>query len=334
MRPPVLLNLEQYLPMKRSAALIAVLLFACGAGAQTYPAKPITLIVPLAAGSTADILSRTIGAELSKSLGQQVVVDNRPGAGGTVAMQQVARSAPDGHTIAVITNGTHAINIGLYAKPGYDAVKDFTPITMIGEVSNIMIVHPSNSAKTMQDVIAQAKAKPGTLTYASGGNGTSHHLSGVLFASMAGINTIHVPYKGAPQGITAVMANEVAMGFFNTPTVMSQIREGRLQALAATSKARTPFFPMLPTLDEAGLKGYEVTAWFGFAGPAKLPAAILDRLYSDMANIMKNATVREKLVNGGFELLPQITPAELGKRIEADLAKWVPIIKASGATVD
>lgn len=320
--------------MKRLAVLLAASLTAGGAIAQSYPSKPITLVAPFAIGSTADILSRTVGAELARRLGQPVVVDNRPGAGGTIAMQQVARAAPDGYTIALVTNGTLATNIGLYAKPGYDPVKDFSPITIVGEVSNIMIVHPSNPARNAQDVIAQAKAKPGELTFSSGGNGTSHHLSGMLFASMAAIDTVHVPYKGAPQGITAVMSKEVTMGFFNTPTVLSQIRDGRLKALAVTSKTRTPYFPAVPTLDESGLKGYEVTAWFGFASPAGLPAPILERLYGEVAKIMKDPAVRERLSSLGFELMPQIPPAEFGKLIRSELAKWVPIVKASGAVVD
>ena len=320
--------------MKRLAALVAASLISRGAIALGYPSKPITLVVPLAIGSTADIVSRTIGAELAKRLGQPVIVDNRPGAGGRIAMQQVARAAPDGYTIALISNGTLAINIGLYSNPGYDPVKDFTPITLIGEVSNIMIVHPSNPARNAQDVIAQAKAKPGELTFSSGGNGTSHHLSGILFASMAGIDMVHVPYRGAPQGITAVMSKEVTMGFFNTPTVISQIRDGRLRALAVTSKTRTPYFPAVPTLDESGLKGYEVTAWFGFGGPAGLPSPILNRLYGEIAKIMKDPAVREKLNNLGFELLPQIPPAEFARLIQTELAKWVPIVKASGAKVD
>jgi tripartite-type tricarboxylate transporter receptor subunit TctC len=320
--------------MKKLVVLFAAYLIARGAIAQTYPSKPITLVAPFAIGSTVDILSRTVGVELAKRLGQPVIVDNRPGAGGTTGMQQVARAAPDGYTIALITSSTHAINIGLYSKPGYDPVKDFTPITVIGEVSNLMIVHPSNPARTAQDVIAQAKAKPGELTFSSGGNGTSHHLSGILFASMAGIDTVHVPYKGAPQGITAVMSKEVTMGFFNTPTVISQIRDGRLKALAATSKTRTPFFPAVPTLDESGLRGYEVTVWFGFAGPAGLPGPVLGRLYGEIAKIMTDQAVREKLNNLGFELMPQMPPAEFGELIKRDLVKWVPIIKASGATVD
>jgi tripartite-type tricarboxylate transporter receptor subunit TctC len=320
--------------MKPIAVFLAAFLIAGGAVAQSYPSKPITLVAPFAIGSTVDILSRTVGAELAKRLGQPVIVDNRPGAGGTIAMQQVARAAPDGYTLALVSNGTLAINIDLYSKPGYDPVKDFTPITLIGEVSNIMIVHPSNPATNAQDVIAQAKAKPGELTFSSGGNGTSHHLSGIVFASMAGIDIVHVPYKGAPQGITAVMSKEVTMGFFNTPTVISQIRNGRVKALAVTSKTRTPYFPAVPTLDESGLKGYEVTAWFGFGGPAGLPAPVLERLYGEIARIMKDPAVREKLNNLGVELLPQIPPAEFGKLIQSELAKWGPIVKASGAKVD
>src|SRR5258708_9955592 len=312
--------------MKKLAVLLAAFLIAGGAMSQICPSKVITLAVPLAIGSTSDILSRTVGAELAKRLGQPVIVDDRPGAGGTSALQQVARAAPDGYTIALITSSTHAINIGLYSKPGYDPVRDFTPITVIGEVSNLIIVHPSKPAKPAQDVIAQAKAKPGELTCSSGGNGTSHHLSGILFASMAGIDVVHVPYKGAPQGITAVMSKEVTMGFFNTPTVISQVRDGRLKALAATSKTRTPFFPDVPTLDESGLKSYEVTVLFGFAGPARLPDSILERLYGEIAKIMKDPAVREKLSNLGFELMPQMPPAEFGRLIQNALANWVPIV--------
>mgnify|MGYP000213687332 CR=1 FL=1 len=330
--------------MHRPSLLLALLLgcFANVASSQTastgsgqaYPTKAITLVVPLAVGSTADIISRLVGAELSKGLGQPVIIENRTGAGGTIAMTYVAKANPDGYTIAFISNGTHAINVGLYPKLGYDPVKDFTPITLAGEVSNIMIVHPNNPAKTALDVVAQAKAKPGELTFSSGGNGTSHHLSGVLFTSMTDIKTTHIPYKGAPQGITAVMSGEVSMGFFNTPTVIGQVRDGRLKALAVTSKTRSPIFPNVPTLDESGVKGYEVTAWFGFVGPANMPAPVLDRLYAELVKIFKDPAVREKLGAQGFELLPQITPAEFSKLIQAEVKKWVPIVKASGATVD
>ena len=331
---------SRYRPLRALLLLLSLVVGSAAAqitstgSGQAYPTKAITLIVPLAVGSTADIISRLVGAELSKGLGQPVIIDNRAGAGGTIAMTQVAKANPDGYTIAFASNGTHAINVGLYPKLGYDPVKDFTPITLAGEVSNIMIVNPNNPAKTALDVVAQARARPGELTFSSGGNGTSHHLSGVLFTAMTDIKTTHIPYKGAPQGITAVMSGEVSMGFFNTPTVIGQVRDGRLKALAVTSKTRSPTFPNVPTLDESGIKGYEVTAWFGFVAPPNLPASILDRLYTELVKIFKDPAVREKLGAQGFELLPQIPPAEFARLIQAEVKKWVPIVKASGATVD
>lgn len=302
--------------------------------AQTWPARPIRLLVPLAAGSTADIVSRTIGAELTKQLGQPVVVENKPGAGGTIAMAEVARSAPDGHTISFASQGTLVFNLALYSRPGYDSIKDFAPIGLIGGVSNVMIVSPSNPAASPQDVIAQAKARPGQLTFSSGGSGTSHHLSGVLFSQMTGTNLLHVPYKGAPQGILAVMSGEVTMGFFNTPTVVNQIRDGKLKGLAVTSLQRSPQLPALPTLDSSGVKGYEVNTWFGFVAPAGTPPDIVQRLNVEVARVLAEPTVRDKLAGQGFELSPAAPPEAFSRLIRDDLDKWVPIVRASGAKVD
>jgi tripartite-type tricarboxylate transporter receptor subunit TctC len=313
---------------------LAVLASIGTAGAQTWPTRPITLVVPLAAGSTADIVSRLIGNELAKALGQSVVIDNRVGAGGTIAMTQVAKAAPDGYTIAFVSQGTHAINVGLYKTLGYDPVKDFAPITTIASVANIMIVHPSNPAKGPLDVAAAAKGKPGELTFSSGGNGTSHHLSGALFAAMTGVQLTHVPYRGAPQGIQAVMSGEVAMGFFNVPTVIAQIRDGKLKGLAVTSLERSPHMPDLPTLDQSGVKGYDVSAWLGFVAPAGTPAPIIDRLYGEMSKIMRGPELREKMKAQGFDLMAQVTPAEFGRFIASEVEKWVPVVRASGATVD
>ena len=317
--------------------LLGALALLAGAGpvaAQTWPARPITLVVPLAAGSTADIVSRLIGNELAKALGQSVVIDNRVGAGGTIAMTQVAKAAPDGYTIAFVSQGTHAINVGLYKKLGYDPVKDFAPITTIASVANIMIVPPSNPAAGPLDVVAQAKAKPGELTFSSGGNGTSHHLSGALFAAMTGSQLTHVPYRGAPQGIQAVMSGEVAMGFFNVPTVIAQIRDGKLKGLAVTSLERSPHMPDLPTLDQSGVKGYDVSAWLGFVAPAGTPAPIVERLHAEMARMMREPELREKMKAQGFDLMAQMAPAEFGRFIAAEIEKWVPVVRASGATVD
>jgi tripartite-type tricarboxylate transporter receptor subunit TctC len=300
--------------------------------AQTYPSKPVRLVVPLAAGSTADIVSRFAAQELGKALGQSVVVENKPGAGGTIAMAEVARAAPDGYTIAFASQGTLVFNQAIYATPGYDSTKDLAPVAFIGGVSNVMIVPPSSTATKPSDIIAEAKARPGRLMFSSGGNGTSHHLSGVLFGRMTGTDLVHVPYKGAPQGVLAVMSGEVAMGFFNTPTVIGQIKEGKVKALGVTSVKRSPLLPDVPTLDEQGVKGYEVNTWFGFVAPARTPAEIVARLNGEFNRIFASAEAKDKLGPQGFDLAPPMAPREFGKIIADDLVTWVPIVKASGAT--
>jgi tripartite-type tricarboxylate transporter receptor subunit TctC len=319
--------------LRRLVPAFCLAVTATCASAQSWPAKPIKLLVPLAAGSTADILSRTIGTELAKETGQPVVVENKPGAGGTIAMAELARSAADGHTIAFASQGTLVFNQSLYAKPGYDSLKDFAPILLVGGVSNVMIVPPNSPAKTVADVIAAAKAKPG-MTFSSGGSGTSHHLSGVLFGQMTGTQLTHVPYKGAPQGILAVMSGEVDMGFFNTPTVITQIRENKLKPLAVTSLGKSDLLPQLATLDGSGVKGYEVNTWFGFVAPSGTPADTVSKLHATIAKIVAMPAVKEKLVAQGFELAPVQTPAHFTTVLKDDLAKWPPIIKASGAKVD
>jgi tripartite-type tricarboxylate transporter receptor subunit TctC len=313
--------------------LLAGLAVSTQSQAQGYPSRPIRLLVPLAAGSTADILSRTIGTELSKETGQPVVVDNKPGAGGTIAMAELARAAPDGYTIAFASQGTLVFNQTLYAKPGYDSLKDFAPIVLVGGVSNVMIVPPGSTAKSALDVVAAAKAKPG-MTFSSGGSGTSHHMSGVLFGQMTGVELQHVPYKGAPQGILAVMSGEVNMGFYNTPTVISQLKDNKLKALAVTSLDRSSLLPQVPTLDASGVKGYEVNTWFGFVAPAGTPPEVVTRLHGDIGKILALPAVREKLAAQGFDLAPLQTPAAFAKVIRDDLMKWPPIVRASGAKVD
>jgi len=304
------------------------------AAAQTYPARPIRLLVPLAAGSTADIVSRFASEQLGKALGQSIVVENKPGAGGTIAMAELARAAPDGYTMAFASQGTLVFNQAIYANPGYDSAKDFTPVSFVGGVSNVMIVPPGSAATKPADVVAEAKAKPGQLTFSSGGSGTSHHLSGVLFGRVTGTDLVHVPYKGAPQGVLAVMTGEVAMGFFNTPTVIGQIKDGKVKALGVTSLARSPLLPNVPTLDEQGVKGYEVNTWFGFVVPAKTPPEIVARLNSELNRIFASAEAKEKLGAQGFDLAPPMAPAAFHKLIVDDLATWVPIVKASGATAN
>ena len=321
---------------KLLSALALCLVFAPIAQAQVqpYPNHPIKLLVPLAAGSTADIVSRVVGTELAKELGQPVVVDNKAGAGGTIAMAELARAAPDGYTIAFASQGTLVFNQALYQRPGYDSLKDFAPIVLIGGVSNVMVVPPNSTANSALDVIAAAKAKPGHLTFSSGGSGTSHHLSGVLFGQMTGTELLHVPYKGAPQGIVAVMSGEVNMGFFNMPTVINQIKSGKLKALAVTSLERSTLMPNVPTLDASGVKGYEVNTWFGFIAPAGTPADVVNRLHAQIGKILSQPAIKENLASQGFDLAPLQAPSAFTTLIRNDLAKWPSIIKAAGAKVD
>ncbi len=319
------------------AAMAGALAAACvapAARAQDWPARPIRLLVPLAAGSTADIVSRLVGGELAKSLGQPVVVENKPGAGGTIAMAELARAPADGHTLSFASQGTLVFNQALYAKPGYDSLRDFAPIALLGGVSNVMIVPPGDPARRPADVIAAAKVRPGQLTFSSGGSGTSHHMTGVLFARTTGTELLHVPYQGAPQGILAVMSGEVSMGFFNPPTVISQVRDGRLKALAVTSLVRSPLLPDVPTLDETGLKGFEVNTWFGFAAPAGTPGPIVARLHDEIYRVLAIPEVREKLLAQGFDLSAPISSDAFAKIVADDLRKWVPLVKASGARAD
>ncbi len=318
----------------RAASLLLGIALAAPAHAQDYPQRPVRLMVPLAAGSTADILCRVVGEELARRLGQPVVVENKTGAGGTIAMAELARAPADGYTIAFGSQGTLVFNQSLYSKPGYETVKDFAPILLVGGVSNVMIVPPGSKARAPAEVVAEAKARPGELTYSSGGSGTSHHLSGVLFGQLTDTKLLHVPYRGAPQGVLAVMSAEVSMGFFNTPTVITQIRDGKLKGLAVTSRARSPLLPELPTMQEAGIKDYEMETWFGFIAPAGTPAAIVDRLNREIAAVIATPAVRTKLEAQGFDLVPSRPPSALADLIASDLKKWPAIIKAAGARVD
>jgi tripartite-type tricarboxylate transporter receptor subunit TctC len=317
-----------------SAFAVVLCAVASSVQAQGYPTRPITLICPLAAGSTTDILARVLADGLSRALGQNVVVDDRPGAGGTVAMRQIAKAAPDGYTLAMATNSTLAINVGLYPDLGYDSVKDFAPILNIATSSNVLIVSTKSPINSFKELIAYAREKGDRSTYSSGGNGTTHHLSGALLAKMTQLNSVHVPYRGAPQGINAVVSDEVTFGFFNTPNVVSLVRDGAVKGLAVTSLQRSPLLPNLPTMSEAGLEGYETTVSFGLVAPAGTPAAIVARLHAAAAKVLADKDLQAKLQAQGFDLLPIGSPEDYVAQIKADIAKWVPIVKASGASTN
>ncbi|MFZ5780487.1 MAG: Bug family tripartite tricarboxylate transporter substrate binding protein [Pseudomonadota bacterium] len=302
------------------------------ARADSWPAKSIRMIVPLAPGSTADIVARLFADELGKALGQTVVVDNKTGAGGTIATAEAARAPADGYTMALVSQGTMVFNMGLYATPGYDSLKDLMPVAVSGGVSNVLIVHPDNPAKTVADVIAQAKAKPGELTYSSGGVGTSHHMSGVLLELRTGIKLQHVPYRQTPAGIQAVANGEVVMGMFNTPTVIGLVKGGKLKPIAVTSEARSALLPDVPTMIESGVKDYVVNTWMGFAVPAAVPEPVIAKLNTEIDRIGQVPQIREKMLAQGIEMLPPRPPAAAQKLVRDDLALWLPIIKASGAS--
>ncbi len=299
--------------------------------AAAYPEKPIRLIVPLGPGSSADIISRIVGTELTKTLGQQIVVDTRPGAGGTIGTTQAARATADGYTLLLGTNGTLAINVGLYADLKYDPVKDFVPIANLGAVVNALSVHPSNPAKGVMDLVAQAKAKPGMLGYSSGGSGTSHHLSGELLKAMTGIDIVHVPYRGAAEAAASVISGETAMTFQNIPVVRGHIQQGRLKGLGTTGLQRSEFLPDLPTLNEQGLKGYQVDAWFGFFAPAGTPAPVVTRLNGELLRILAAQATRAALQKAGFQQVEALSPAAFGRLLQTEIARWVPIVKKAGA---
>jgi tripartite-type tricarboxylate transporter receptor subunit TctC len=320
--------------MKRFFLAVVFIVLSGAATAQTWPTKPIRMIVPLAPGATADIIARIYADELGKALGQTIVVDNKTGAGGTIATAEAARAAPDGYTMLLISQGTVVFNIGLYAKPGYDPVKDFASVALAGSVSNVLVVHPDNPARTVGDVIAQAKAKPGDLTYSSGGTGTSHHLSALLFERDTGVKMQHVPYRTTPAGIMGVVNGEVALGFFNTPTVIGQIKGGKLKALAITSDQRSDLLPEVPTMVEQGVKGYVFTTWMGFAMPKGAPPAVVARLNAELLRIARLPAVLAKTKAQGIDMMPPEPPAQVDKLVRDELALWVPIIKASGATAE
>lgn len=320
--------------MKRLLLAVAFVAYSTVAMAQSWPTKPIRMIVPLAPGATADIVARIFADELGKSLGQTVVVDNKTGAGGTIATAEAARAPADGYTLALVSQGTMVFNIGLYKTPGYDSLKDLAMVAVTGGVSNVLIVSPDNPAKTVADVLAQARAKPGELTYSSGGVGTSHHMSGVLLELRTGVKLQHVPYRATPAAIMAVANGEVAIGFFNTPTVIGQIKGGKLRAIAVTSEKRSDLLPDVPTMIESGVKDYVVNTWMGFAVPAGVPEPVISRLNAEINRIGQLPQVREKMLAQGIEILPPGSPAAAQKLVRDDLALWLPIIKASGASAE
>lgn len=316
------------------AVLACASLVATPAEAAPFPDRPITLVVPLAAGSTADILSRSIQPGLSQQLGQTVVVENKPGGGGQIAMSYVAKASPDGYTLVLGSNNTWAINLGLFSKLSYDPNKDFVPVAYLAGGSNVLVVPSDSPYRSVPELVSALKAQPGKLMYSSGGNGTTHHLSAELLLSITGTQAAHIPYRGAPQGVAAVMAHEVAFAFYNTPSVSGLVKEGKLRALAVTGEARSPLLPDVPTMMEEGVSGYVITVDLGLMAPAGTPPDVVAKLNAAARKVMDSAEQRQRLQGLGYEIFHDGPPSGLAAFIQADIAKWVPLVQRSGAKVD
>ena len=303
------------------------------AQAPAYPTKPIRLVVPFPPGGATDILARNVAQKLSETWGQSVVVDNRPGAGGNIGSELVAKAAPDGYTLEMGTVGTHAINASLYSKMPYDHVKDFAPIILVAGVPNVLVVNPSVPVNSVQELIAYAKANPGKLKFASSGPGTSIHLSGELFKVMAGVQMTHVPYKGSAPALQDLLGGQVQLMFDNLPPSLPQIKAGKLHALAVTSLTRAPALPDVPTIAESGLPGFEASSWFGILAPAGTPPAIIAKVNAEVAKWLASPEGKDKLVAIGANAGGG-SPEDFARHIQVETAKWAKVVKESGAKVD
>jgi len=313
------------------AAASLALAAAAAHGADAYPSRPVRLVVPYAPGGNTDVLARLIGQGLTRSLGQQVVIDNRPGGNTLIGTELVARANPDGYTL-LLTTLTHAVTPSLYSKLPYDARSDFTPITLAVRLPNVLVVHPSVPAASLAELIRYARANPGKLSYASTGSGTSPHLSMELLKTMAGIDLVHIPYKGGAPAMTDLVGGQVAAQFIGLPVAVPHIKAGRLRALALTSGARSPAVPDIPTVGET-LAGYELDPWFGVLGPRGLPSPIAVRLQTEIAGVLRAPALKDQLVSLGAEPVAS-TPAEFSAILAAEIRKYAALVKASGARID
>jgi tripartite-type tricarboxylate transporter receptor subunit TctC len=302
--------------------------------AEQWPSRPIMLIVPFAGGSTSDIFARIVGTEIGKALGTQFVVENRPGGAGNIGMSAAARAAPDGYTLAVGTNAQLAINVGLFAKLPFDPVKDFAPIMPMVESFNGLIVPKSSPARSVAELIDLIRAKPGALDYSSGGIGTTHHLSAALFCAKAGVEALHVPYRGAPEGVNAVMTGQVAFGFFNLPNVVPLAKAGELRILAVTGAKRSPLMPEVKTMQEEGVADYVTSVWFGLYAPIGAPRPALEKLRAAAADLMQKPQFAAHMGDIGFEVMPVRNTEDSSAFLKSEITKWVSIVRLSGAKVD
>ena len=309
--------------------LISSLFPAAPAQAQQYPSRPLRVVVPFAPGGAVDLVARTVAPKLSEAFGQPVVVDNRGGAGGTIGTDIVAKARPDGYTLLVASLGV-AVNAVLYPKLPYDTLKDLAPVTTLGEQPNVVVVHPSLSASSVGELVAMARARPGQINYASGGIGSNSHLATLLFLQMAKVEMLHVPYKGLGPAISDLVGGQVQLAVSNVSTALPHVKSGRLRLLAVTSARRFPLFPDTPTVDEAGVKGYESSGWYGMWGTAGTPSSVLAVLNKVVTKILDTPAIKEQFGAQGLQPIPT-SPEAFGKRLREEIRKWGPVVRASGA---
>ena len=314
-------------------ATVIAMTLACASGwvqAQNFPTKPIRFIAPFPPGGSTDFLARIVALKMSESLGQQVVVENRGGAGGTIGVELAAHSPPDGYTIVMGHVGTFGVNPTLYPKLPYDAIKSFAPITLLAMVPNAMVVHPSLPARSVRDFLVLARAKPKEMLYGSGGNGSAAHLAAAYFEFLAKIQLIHVPYKGTGPALIDLVAGQTSMMITGMPAVMPHVRSGRLRILAVGNAKRLTSMPEVPTIAESGVPGYDATQWYGVLAPAGTPREIVMKLNAEMKKALARTDVREQLAADGTVPVGN-TPEEFGAHIKAEIARWAPVVKATGA---
>lgn len=322
--------------MKAPAAITRTLLLtaslamgmAAPALAQNYPSKPVKVVVPWPAGGLVDVAGRVVGEKLQAATGQPFVIDNKPGAGGNIGADQVAKAAPDGYTIALTTSAL-TMNAALRTKAPFDVPADFEPIALVAFAPSLLVVHPSMGVKSVQELVSAARATPGKLTYASAGPGTPAHLSAELFKSMLGLDIVHVPYKGAPPAMTDQIAGRVDFHFANAAVALPQVKAGKVRALAVTSGSRFAQAPDTPTMAEAGVPNFEADQWIGFLGPRALPKSMVDRLAAEIGKALANDSVRTALAHSGMSAAAQGTPAGFSAYLRQDLAKWSAVVKAA-----
>ncbi len=317
------------------AAVVAFLptAWSDGAFAQAFPSKPVKLVIPFPPGGSLDAVGRAIADKLTQMWGQSVVVDNKPGAGGNIGADFVAKSPPDGYTVVMGALSTHAVNPSLYPKMPYDAVKDFAPISLVAITPNVLVVNPNLPVNSVKDLIAYARANPGKLSFGSGSNGSAGHLAGELFKVDTGTDMVHIPFKGGAPALQALLAGDTQLMFDNLANSMQQVKAGKLKALAVTTERRSALVPDLPTMAESGVPGFDISTWFGIMAPAGTPPDVIAKWNTDLVKVLSSPDMRERMTAQGAEAAPD-TPAEFSAFIARELAKYARIVKASGAKVD